>query len=62
MDAGTSPKREAPDFIAFAFALIFLFAFSAQKIHVKPQNHLNHTNETRSGWHFSYTKLAILDI
>jgi hypothetical protein len=38
------------------------FTFSAQKSHVKSQNRLNHTNETRSSWHFSYTPNAILDI
>jgi hypothetical protein len=29
--------------------------FSAQKSHVKPQTDLNHTNKTRSSWHFSST-------
>jgi hypothetical protein len=33
--------------------LHLFFAFSAQKSHVKSQNHLNPTNKTRSSWHFS---------
>jgi hypothetical protein len=31
----------------------FFSHFSAQKSHVKPQNHLNPTNKTRSTWHIS---------
>ena len=38
------------------------FAFSAQKTHVKPQNHLSHSQSTTSAWHFSYTQPAILKI
>src|SRR5216683_4594107 len=30
------------------------FAFSAQKTHVKPPNHLTHDYTTTSAWHFSY--------
>jgi hypothetical protein len=59
---GEARRGEATDFIAFAFAFIFSFAFSAQKSRVKPQNHLNHTNETRSTWHVSYPQTAILDM
>jgi hypothetical protein len=55
-----SPKGEATDLIAVAFAFVFLSAFSAQKTHVKPQNHLNLTNKTRSSWHVSYSQSAIL--
>jgi hypothetical protein len=44
---------ETIDSIAFAVADIFLSPFSAQKTHVKSQNHLNPTNKTRSSWHFS---------
>jgi hypothetical protein len=40
----------------------FSFAFSAQKSHVKPKNHLSNTNKTRSSWRFRYAQLAILDI
>jgi hypothetical protein len=35
-------QREATEFIAFAVALTFISLFSAQKSHVKPQNHLTH--------------------
>jgi hypothetical protein len=35
-----SPKSEATDLTAFVVAVNFLLAFSAQKSHVKPQNHL----------------------
>jgi hypothetical protein len=34
--ASALPKDEAADFIAFAVAIVFLFASSAQKSHVKP--------------------------
>ena len=33
---------------------------SARKSHVKPRNHLNPTNKTRSSWHVSYVQSAIL--
>src|SRR5271170_4170450 len=32
------------------------------KSHVKSQNDLNPTNQTRSSWHFSFVPTAILDI
>jgi hypothetical protein len=54
------PKGEATDSIAVFPCLIFYLPFSAQKSHVKPSNHLNETNKTRSSWHFSYTQPAIL--
>jgi hypothetical protein len=57
-----SLKGEATDFIAFAFARIFLLPFSAQKSRVKFQNHLNHYRPTTSAWHFSFIQSAILDI
>jgi hypothetical protein len=38
-----------------------LFAFSAQKTHVKSLNHLNHLDATTSEWHFSYAETAILE-
>jgi hypothetical protein len=60
--AGASPKGETTDSIAVVVALNFLFSFSAQKSHVKPQNHLNPYHPTTSTWHFSYTQPAILDI
>jgi hypothetical protein len=42
------PKGEVTDFIAFVFAVIFLFPDLAQKSRVKPQNHLNQTNKKGS--------------
>jgi hypothetical protein len=57
-----SPRGKATDFIAFASAYIFLLPFLAQKSHVKSQNHLTHSNETRSSLHFSSTQSAILKI
>jgi hypothetical protein len=48
-----SPKGEATDFIAVAFVVDFLLPFSAQKSHVKPENHLTLYQSTRSKWHFS---------
>jgi hypothetical protein len=53
-------RTEATESIAFISAAIFLLPFSAQKSHVKPQNHLNPTNKTRSSWHVSYVSSAIL--
>jgi hypothetical protein len=42
---------------------LFLFlSFSAQKSHVKSQNHLNLYVTTTSEWHFSSVEIAILDI
>jgi hypothetical protein len=45
--SASSPRtlHEIPHSIAFAATAIFLFSFSAQKSHVKPQNHLNPTNK-----------------
>jgi hypothetical protein len=40
-----SPKGEATDSIALVLAIIFLLPFSAQKSHVKPQNHLTPSNK-----------------
>ena len=34
----------------------------AQKTHVKPQNHLNHSKKRRSSWHFSLAQPAIMNI
>jgi hypothetical protein len=45
---------EATHSIAFAIAAIYFSPFSAQKSHVKPRDYLNHTNKTRSSWHFSF--------
>jgi hypothetical protein len=42
-------------------AIIF-FAFSAQKTHVKSQNHLTIDQSARSAWRISYVQTAILDI
>ena len=53
-------KPEAPDSIAVAFAVIYFFAFSAQKSHVKSQNHLNQTNNKRSKMEKSSTPTAML--
>jgi hypothetical protein len=53
---------EVTDSIMVALVTIFLSLFSAQKSHVKSQNHLNPTNKTRSSWHFSYPQTAILNI
>jgi hypothetical protein len=49
-------------FIAFAGAVVFLLPFSAQKTHVKPQNHLTLLQTATSAWHFSSTQPDILDI
>jgi hypothetical protein len=57
-----SPEGEATDFIAFAFVSVFLFVFSAQKSHVKPQNHLTPSNKRKSSLKFSYPQTAILKI
>jgi hypothetical protein len=45
----------------FFFALFFS-AFFAQKSHVKPPNHLNLTNKTRSNLKISYLQTAIMNI
>src|SRR5262249_30555052 len=42
-----STPLQAADFITFPPTPKFLFPFSAQKSHVKPPNHLNHSNETK---------------
>jgi hypothetical protein len=57
-----SPKGEATDLIAFAVALIFLLPFSAQKSHVKSQNHLTPSNPSTSGLQVSFTPSAIIEI
>jgi len=46
----------------FAGEANFLSAFSAQKSHVKPQNHLTHYPATTSAWHVSFTQPDIMDI
>jgi hypothetical protein len=58
----TNQRGETPHSIAIIPAANFLLPFSAQKSHVKSQNGLNCTNETRSSWHFSYAPPAILKI
>jgi hypothetical protein len=45
--------NETTDSITVVIIANFLLPFSAQKSHVKSQNHLNPTNKTRSSWHFS---------
>jgi hypothetical protein len=60
--ASAEGRSEATDSIAFAFAVVFLSSFSAQKSHVKPQNHLTNTNKTTSTWRISSLQPAILDI
>jgi len=59
-----SPERSRGDyFIAFVFCCcIYFLPFSAQKSHVKPQNHLTPSPPATSAWHVSYTQPAILDI
>jgi hypothetical protein len=57
-----SPKGEATHSIALVFAVIFYSSFSAQKSHVKSQNHLTHYQPTTSAWHVSYPQPAILYI
>jgi hypothetical protein len=57
-----SPKGEATQSIAFAVAVVFSSAISAQKSHVKPQNHLTHYPTATSAWHVSYPQTVILDI
>jgi hypothetical protein len=41
---------------------LFFLLFSAQKLHVKPPNHLTRSKPTTSAWHVSYLQPAILDI
>jgi len=41
------PQPKLYDSIAFALALIYFFAFSAQKTHVKPPNNLTPSNKTK---------------
>jgi hypothetical protein len=53
---------EVTESIAFASAVIFLSAISAQKSLVKPQNHSTIDKSTTSEWHFSYVPTAILNI
>ena len=53
-------RSEATDSIAVVLAIIFLLPFSAQKSHVKPLNHLTHSQPTTSAWHFSYPPSAII--
>jgi hypothetical protein len=50
---GQIQKGEATQSIVLTHAIIFFSAFSAQKSHVKSQNHLNHYHPTTSAWHFS---------
>jgi hypothetical protein len=59
---GRGPKGEATDSIALVHAGIFLLPFSAQKSHVKPQNHLTPSNKRKSSLKFSYPQTAILKI
>jgi hypothetical protein len=40
--------------------LNYFSSISAQKSHVKPQNHLTRYTATTSVWHFSYLQSAIL--
>ena len=69
-EAASAPERrsgeirysEATHFIVFTIAAIYFSPFSAQKTHVKPPNHLTHSNQRRSSWHFSYVQSAILNI
>src|SRR5882757_9403667 len=70
--AGPQPERSAhslcsyfscchPVGICCCFLLLHLFfAFSAQKSHVKSQNHLTPSNKTRSSLKFSYPQTAII--
>jgi hypothetical protein len=44
----------------FAVAANLFSAFSPEKSRVKPENHLNNTNKTRSSWHFSLLQPVIL--
>jgi hypothetical protein len=55
-------RIEAADSIAVNAQLKFLFAFSAQKTRVKPQNDPTLLYPATSAWHFSYAPTAILKI
>jgi hypothetical protein len=57
-----SPKGEATDLIDFVLAFIFLLPFSAQKSHVKSQNHLTPSNPLTSELQVSFTPSAIIEI
>jgi hypothetical protein len=52
---------QTSDSIVFDPAQIFFLAFSAQKSHVKPQNHLSPHSPTTSAWHFSYAQPDIIE-
>jgi hypothetical protein len=45
-----------------SLVLNYFSAFSAQKSHVKPPNHLNLSKHKTSAWHVSFVQSAILDI
>jgi hypothetical protein len=57
-----SYRKQTTDPIVFAVAANFLFAFSAQKTHVKSKNQLTRDNPTTSALKFSYAQTAILNI
>ena len=54
----TGAKGEAIDLSLLP--LHFFSMFSAQKWHVKPQNHLTYSNKRKSSWHVSYPQPAII--
>jgi hypothetical protein len=51
-------NAEAIDLSLIAFD--FFSMFSAQKSHVKPQNHLTYSNKRKSSWHVSSPQSAII--
>ena len=57
-----SPKAKRLILLLLLLPLFFLFAFSAQKSHVKPPNHLTLYQPTTSEWRISSAPTAILDI
>jgi hypothetical protein len=51
LSAETLP--EVTHSFVFPAGTIYFSPFSAQKSHVKPQNHLTLSNKRKSSWHFS---------
>jgi hypothetical protein len=58
----TAPSRQPLELSDVLTLAIFLSAFSAQKTHVKPQNHLTHYSPITYAWHFSYIPDSIMNI
>jgi hypothetical protein len=60
--APLEPAGEATDSIAVVLARLFFSSFSAQKTHVKSQNHLTNCHTTTSALQISYPQPSIMNI